>query len=756
MSRRAVDDGAGTTTGSTFPLGAATELAHAFADRLAEMNGIRVVFIKGPVANAHVLRDAKPSADVDVMVDPSAIDDYIRSLISVGWHERPASFAQRSLASHSRSFINSSWPCDIDVHVTFPGFLASPQDCFEELWARRTTVSVAGREIPGADLSASILIGALHALRSPESAAHRSELEVLVERCSGRLDAVQLSELVELAGTLGAVEPVRPALRLLGLDVAPTRPSPRALAEWRLQTQQANRSGSWLAAIHAAPLLRKPGLVVRALIPSRRDLLIEHPGLANSPGSLLVARVRRLGRAVRFLPRALGEFRAQRAWSGAEASPAIEPVPRADPSSVSPTPPRVPLPAAPSTPLRTPACTPEADPAGSDDERLRRAVPVASTTARDDGMFVLGLRSLTDARPIHLNAVAALVWQLIAEPLTIDGLVSATAEEFGITDEAVRADLELLIAQLHARGLIAGAADVILSPGDRLTVGCVIPTHNRDESMLTALGSVRGQTYRPERIVVVDDTGSEETRAAVEGVSRIDETVLYCDAADLPRKAAGASRNAGAAELTSDLLAFLDDDDTWHPEFLEAAIAELERSNADLVVTWGSLRRGELVLDHNWQAETGFTAGQILADNPGVTGSNFVVRRSAFTAVGGFDAGLWVYNDLDFFVRFLDAGYPYSVVRRDLVHQVSTGGDHLSSRSERRARGIEAYLTKYDSRVTVRQRRALVRSIHLARLFRDQSRGRRIVHLAGAISNSSASDSIGALRRRLTKAPSYN
>lgn len=735
-------------TTSVLPLSVGTKLAHAFVSQLAETRGIRAVFAKGPIANAHGLRDPKVSSDVDVFIDPSRIEDFAQALSAAGWRERPSSFAQKQFIVHSRSFIHPLWPCDIDVHMTFPGFLASPQQCFETLWAHRGEITVAGRPVFGADLVASIVISALHALRSPESTAHRAELETLTIRTQQRLDDDQRAELVAIADRLGALEPLRPFFEGIGLRVTPTRKPDRALALWRLQSQQANRAGSWFEAIAHAELRHKPALVVRALFPSRRDLLIEYPELETDRLTLAKTRVVRLGRAARALPRALRTYFVQR--------PAMNtgtPVGSTESATAPDVSTQAPHPTPSDRPEEVVAPAQTVSPASS----FRRNDLVAWVETSDT-LYVLDLTRLTAPVPLSLNLAAAEVWRQLSHTLTLDELCLNVARDCGIPVEIVRPDLEGLIVVMRSHGLLTdtSAQSEPTPPAAPLTVTCVIPTHNRDESMLQALESVRGQRYRPERIVVADDTGSASTREAVLRVAAEDKRVGYHDAADLPRKAAGASRNAGAEGATSDLLAFLDDDDTWDAAFLESAVAELERSNADLVVTWGSLRRGDIVLDHNWNAEPGFTADQIITRNPGVTGSNFVVRRSAFEAIDGFDAGLWVYNDLDFFVRFLDAGFVYSVVRQDLVRQVSTGGDHLSSRSERRALGIEAYRAKYADRLSAHQHRSLTRSIHLARLFRDQTRPRRVAHLAGVIANSTLSDSVGALRRRLTKAPSYN
>ena len=49
----------------------AVPLAHALVDRVAVDHDVRVLFIKGPAAAGQGLRPARPSVDVDVLVDPS-------------------------------------------------------------------------------------------------------------------------------------------------------------------------------------------------------------------------------------------------------------------------------------------------------------------------------------------------------------------------------------------------------------------------------------------------------------------------------------------------------------------------------------------------------------------------------------------------------------------------------------------------------------------------------------------------------------
>jgi glycosyltransferase involved in cell wall biosynthesis len=294
------------------------------------------------------------------------------------------------------------------------------------------------------------------------------------------------------------------------------------------------------------------------------------------------------------------------------------------------------------------------------------------------------------------------------------------------------------------------------SAGQRPRVACVIPTHRRDEMLARALESVCGQTRPPGTVVVVDDTASAATADVVAGWQAAGN-VRYVDGSGLASKGASASRNLGARTCDSELLAFLDDDDRWRPGFLDACVAELVSSGADLVIAWGSLEVGGQLVRRSWAARPNLTAGECVARNPGMTGSNFVVRREAFEAIGGFDAALPVYNDLDFLVRFLHAGFTYRVVEEELVVQNADGVGHLSSRGQRRARGIAQYMHKHRAGLGLLQRRRLHRDRHLASRYPGQPAHRSLYHFLMMWLHSSPSQLLAVLQARTSRrAGSYS
>ncbi len=279
------------------------------------------------------------------------------------------------------------------------------------------------------------------------------------------------------------------------------------------------------------------------------------------------------------------------------------------------------------------------------------------------------------------------------------------------------------------------------------TISSVIPTHGRDSLLEVALRSVLSQNLPPIEVFVVDDLNNASTRMLVEGISRdASIPVRYIDGSALDPKAAGASRNLGAAHATGDYLAFLDDDDYWHEDFLAATRALLEAGGHDFVVGWTDFERDGrmapgLTMPPGLSVRTGLSRS-------GLTGSNALVTASAFHSIDGFDGGLRVLNDFDYLRRLLAAGFGYGVVERAVVTQVSHDLGHLSTRSLSRAAVIRAYRDRNSASLSRGDRRHLSRLMHASARGTDATRIGRIVHGIAQAAHTSPSEYLGGIIRR--------
>ncbi|WP_281451861.1 glycosyltransferase family 2 protein [Paenarthrobacter nitroguajacolicus] len=284
-----------------------------------------------------------------------------------------------------------------------------------------------------------------------------------------------------------------------------------------------------------------------------------------------------------------------------------------------------------------------------------------------------------------------------------------------------------------------------------MSVACIIPTHGRPSDLRRALDSVASQIPLPNEIIVVDDMNDEPTKQVVDSFQGVGPTVrLVRPGDDTVRRSAGTSRNLGASVATSEFLAFLDDDDYWAPNYLSAVAGVLESSEVPLVFAALSVVNNGNEVGRRLP-DLGLKDSDVVSINPGVTGSNITIAADLFRQLGGYDEDLPVYNDLDFLLRCLETGAAYGVAPTALAYQVTSGAEHLSSRSARRAAGIAKYRDKYRHRLQAADSRRLRRDIAVANRFHDQRPHLKAAYLVITLINSDLLDILRFLKRVSTK-----
>lgn len=210
---------------------------------------------------------------------------------------------------------------------------------------------------------------------------------------------------------------------------------------------------------------------------------------------------------------------------------------------------------------------------------------------------------------------------------------------------------------------------------DAMTIGVVVPVRNGEPSLAAALDSILDQRTPASQIIVVD--GGSTDRSAEIARSRPGVEVIRQTGSGL-----ASARNEGVDRLTTDIVTFLDADDTWPRDSLESRLAALVDLGADAVV--GAVRtvavEGMPVPGHR-QVGLG-------TDASGWTPSAVMVRRHVFGAlVGPFDETLRVGCDSDWLVRLRESSAAVHELERcvllkgvrddSLSVDVDTYGDEL-------------------------------------------------------------------------------
>ena len=223
---------------------------------------------------------------------------------------------------------------------------------------------------------------------------------------------------------------------------------------------------------------------------------------------------------------------------------------------------------------------------------------------------------------------------------------------------------------------------------DRVTV--VVITWQRREEALVAVGRLLALPERP-RVIVLDNGSTDGTAAALRerhprgtpGGDRLDLVVL-------PENQGAVARNTGVATATTPYVAFCDDDTWWDPGSLDRAADVLDADprvavlTARILVEPGGVEDGIVTELRNSPVRgapglPGPALGSFLA------GAS-VVRRDAFTAVGGFSRRLWLGGEEELLAADLAAaGWELCYLEELTIHHQASV---LRESDRRRRHGI--------------------------------------------------------------------
>jgi len=260
-----------------------------------------------------------------------------------------------------------------------------------------------------------------------------------------------------------------------------------------------------------------------------------------------------------------------------------------------------------------------------------------------------------------------------------------------------------------------------VTPGPVPTFSVIIACYNAADTVGEAIRSCLDQTVPPLEIIVIDDGSTDEIDAALEPF--LDDIVL------LRQENGGESvaKNAGVAVARGDYVVILDADDVAYPHRHEV-LGELAAARPDLAILTHDalLTRDGAVLRHYYGD---FHPFPIEHQRREILRRCFVinpaVRRSVWTAIGGYDPAIRIGADWECWLRMILAGERVGCVDEPLS-DYRQGGEQLTSNRLREFAGRQQVFTKTLARtdLTPAERAALLdlRTTLAGRMAREATR----------------------------------
>jgi len=184
-------------------------------------------------------------------------------------------------------------------------------------------------------------------------------------------------------------------------------------------------------------------------------------------------------------------------------------------------------------------------------------------------------------------------------------------------------------------------------------VSVIIPCYKTAQFVAETLESVFAQTYKNFEVVVVND-GSPDTPELEQAIARWRDKIVYVQTQNCGL--AGA-RNNGIRAAKAELIALLDSDDTWEPNYLDVQVRKLDADpSADIVYPRSEMFGEGTTVGTCTVPSTGEVTFCRLVQQKVSVVVSVLARRAALERAGLFDDSLKSCEDFDMWLRCVKNG----------------------------------------------------------------------------------------------------
>lgn len=186
-------------------------------------------------------------------------------------------------------------------------------------------------------------------------------------------------------------------------------------------------------------------------------------------------------------------------------------------------------------------------------------------------------------------------------------------------------------------------------------ISIVLRTHKRTDKLKRCIENILSQEYENWELIIVDDNGLNsnykgQAKKIINQFGSIKNPVYFFEhQQNLGPCAAG---NTGINKSNGEYIAFIDDDDIWHPKKLKLQIEKMLRDKVGI----GICGLKCIDLTNNSENNIAFNFEEnlflsLLKKGSGVNQSVTIFKKEILNKIKGFDTNLASYTDFDLLLR---------------------------------------------------------------------------------------------------------
>jgi glycosyltransferase involved in cell wall biosynthesis len=243
-------------------------------------------------------------------------------------------------------------------------------------------------------------------------------------------------------------------------------------------------------------------------------------------------------------------------------------------------------------------------------------------------------------------------------------------------------------------------------------ISVVIPAYNSEKTIKATIESVFNQSFSDFELIVINDGSQDST---LEVISQINDPRIRVFSYE--NAGGNVSRNRGLKHSVGEFVSFLDADDLWTTDKLQAQLQALKDNlDAKVAYSWTDYINadGEIFISGTHTTANGDVYEKLLVHNFLENGSNPLIYREVLLELDGFDESLEASQDWDMWLR-LAARYSFVAVPKvQILYRVSSNSVSSNLRRQEKC-CLEVFQRAYQARPVSNKN---IRNLSLTNLYK--------------------------------------
>lgn len=201
-------------------------------------------------------------------------------------------------------------------------------------------------------------------------------------------------------------------------------------------------------------------------------------------------------------------------------------------------------------------------------------------------------------------------------------------------------------------------------------ISVIIPVYNAERTIQETVKSVLKQSFSDFELIAINDGSTDSTLDILSQIT--DQRIKVYS---YPNAGPNHSRNRGLSHASGKYVSFIDADDLWTADKLEAQLRAIEQNpEAAVAYSWTNCidESGNFLRRGGYFSWSGDVYARLLLNDFIESGSNPLILKQAITEVGNFDESMPAAQDWDMWLRLAERYHFVVVPSIQILYRVAS------------------------------------------------------------------------------------